>query len=629
MKQIDNITLTCTPEELSLLETASRLVDRALGQERRGDNTPFASHAYAVAAIVAQELCLPMSAVWSVLLHEATRKHPELLIEVKKSFPPHVYSMVLGLNRISTINPNDTRLQAENYRKLIVAYSADPIVVLIKLADRLEVMRSLTLFPKSQRLRKATETLMLYAPLAHQLGLYALKSELEELAFQYSEPEDYKKITSQLKATVGARKEALASFTAPIESELKRAGCSYELKSRTKTAYSIWKKMQNQQVPFEEVFDILAIRIILEAPPDKAAEHDLCWQVYSMVTGLFTPDTNRLRDWLSKPRPNGYESLHATVSDAQGRAVEVQIRTRRMDAIAESGVAAHWSYKGVKRAQAMEEWLERVRLLLQSDLTPDPETRRYFSQFKIDEVFVFTPAGDLFRLPAGATVLDFAFAIHSNLGIKCAGAKIDNRIVPIREKLHTGDVVEVVTAKNQRPSADWLHVVLTGKAKSVIRKRLREFEGKKDLIGRELLERRMKNWKIELDDEVLGRLIRHFKFKKINDLYSALAQEEIGMDKIKELLTRPEEDPDRPKAKEHASLPSKTGSEGDYLVIDQKLCHISYKLAKCCNPELGEDVFGFISAKEGIKLHRRSCPNARQLYNRYAYRIIEVQWKKG
>ncbi|MCL2501714.1 MAG: RelA/SpoT family protein [Bacteroidales bacterium] len=613
-------------EEHHHIEAAYQLCDRALARERRSNDSPFVGHAHGVAKIVAQEFCLPPSAVCAVLLHEATRKHPELLIEVKRCFAPEVYSMVLGLNRISTINPNDTRLQAENYRKLIVAYSTDPVVVLIKLADRLEVMRSLSFFPKSQQLRKATETLMLYAPLAHQLGLYSLKSELEDLSFKYSEPDDFKKITSKLKATVGEREQALASFVAPIEAELKRTGYAYELKSRTKTAYSIWKKMQAQQVAFEGVYDILAIRIILDTPPDKTEEDKRCWQVYSIVTNLFTPDTNRLRDWITKPKPNGYESLHGTVSDERGRVVEVQIRSRRMDAMAESGMAAHWSYKGLKRNEFIQEWLDRLKGLLQSDLSPDSETIQFFSQFKINEVFVFTPVGDLRRLPAGATVLDFAFDIHSNLGLRCSGAKIQNRVVSIREKLQTGDVVEIITSKNQRPSADWLHIVTINKAKSKIRQKLREYEGKKELLGRELLERRMKNWKMELNEEVVSQLLRHFKLKNINDLYAALGQDEIAIDKIKELLERPRQEPEH-KLREEVSHPSKSNPNGDYLVIDPKLGQLSYKLAKCCNPEQGDEVFGFVTAKEGIKLHRTSCPNAQRLYDKYHYRIIPVQWK--
>ncbi|MCL2726984.1 MAG: HD domain-containing protein [Bacteroidales bacterium] len=614
-------------EEHQYIEIAYQLCNRTLAQERRSNDAPFAEHAHAVAKIVSQELCLPSSAVCAVLLHEATRKHPQLLIEVKKNFSPQIYSMVLGLNRISTINPNDTRLQAENYRKLIVAYSADPMVVLIKLADRLEVMRSLSFFPKSQHLRKATETLMLYAPLAHQLGLYTLKSELEDLAFQYSEPEDCKSITTKLKATVGERAQALASFTGPIEAQLKRLGYTYELKSRTKTAFSIWKKMQSRRVPFEEVFDILAIRIILEAPPSLAQEHDLCWQVYSIVTGLFSPDTQRMRDWLSRPRANGYESLHATVSDTGGRVLEVQIRTKRMDMEAERGTAAHWLYKGVKREEALQGWLERVRALLQSDMTPNKESQQYFSQFKLDEVFVFTPTGDLRRLPANATVLDFAFAIHSNVGIKCNGAKIDNRVASIREKLQTGDVVEIITSKNQRPSPDWLNFVVTSKAKAKIRQVLREMEGKNDQLGRELLERRMKNWKMELTDDVLAHLMRHFKIKNVRDFYAALANEEIAIEKIKELLERPQKELERPKTRDDSAPSSTSTLEGDYLVIDKKLSHVAYKLAKCCNPTSVDEVFGFITAKEGIKLHKKSCPNADRLCQKYEYRIIPVQWK--
>ncbi|MCL2502735.1 MAG: TGS domain-containing protein, partial [Bacteroidales bacterium] len=374
------------------------------------------------------------------------------------------------------------------------------------------------------------------------------------------------------------------------------------------------------------VYDILAIRIILEMPPDKTEEDKRCWQVYSIVTNLFTPDTNRLRDWITKPKPNGYESLHGTVSDERGRVVEVQIRSRRMDTMAESGMAAHWSYKGIKRNEVMQEWLDRLKCLLQSDLSPDSEIRQFFSQFKINEVFVFTPAGDLRRLPAGATVLDYAFDIHSNLGIRCCGAKIQNRVVSIREKLQTGDVVEVITSKNQRPSADWLNIVTINKAKSKIRQKLREYEGKKELLGRELLERRMKNWKMELNEDIIVTLLRHFKLKNINDLYAALGQDKISIDKIKEWLERPCQEPEY-KPREEAPSPSKSSPNSDYLVIDPKLGKLSYKLAKCCNPFQGDEVFGFITTKEGIKLHRKSCPNTRQLYEKYEYRIIPIQWK--
>ena len=618
-----------SPTEAALLDRAHELAEKSLAGVQRSDGSPFIGHAHAVALIVAEELGLHPAAVYAVLLHEGSCKHPELLLTIKQEFSSEVYSMVLGLNRISTIRPNDTRLQAENYRKLIVAYSSDPSVTLIKLADRLEIMRSLGLFPKSQQLRKATETLMLYAPLAHQLGLYYMKSELEDLAFKYSEPEAYRHIAQRLKATVGEREQTLGAFTLPLENALRDAGLPYTLKSRTKTAYSIWKKMQAQQVEFDGVYDILAIRFILEVSPEQ--EKEACWQVYSMVTGMFMPDTRRMRDWLTQPKRSGYESLHITVSDAAGRVVEVQIRSRRMDDIAETGLAAHWSYKGVQRTQVLQGWLDRVRGLLQSDMQSNSEAKEYFSQFKLDEVFVFTPNGDLRRLPAQATVLDFAFAVHSNVGIKCSGAKVHGRVVSIREKLHTGDVVEVMTTKNQRPSADWLNIVVTSKAKSKIRQQLREDEGKRDLIGRELLERRMKNWKMELNDEVLFHIMRHFKIKSISELYAALAHEEVPMDKIKELLQAPERP--RETVTERVKAPVATGlgtlPDGDYLVVDKALSNVAFIPAKCCSPIQGHEIFGFITAKDGIKLHRKDCPNAQQLHSRYAYRIIEVHWKEG
>ena len=535
-KELSVITEKCTAEEKLMLEKAYDIAEKALEGIQRGNGHQFIEHPAGVAMIVAKELGLMADAIAAVFIHEATRNSTELFEKVKKEFSPQVMTMVEGLNNISTITPKETKLQAENYRKLIVSYSKDPRVTLIKLADRLEVMRHMDYFPKSSIKRKITETIMLYAPLAHQLGLYNIKNELEDLYFKYSDPENYRAITNKLKATESDRRKLAEEFIRPLEETLRKR-YSYKLKIRTKTAYSIWRKMQKQGVPFEGVFDVFAIRFIVDAPPDRETEHAYCWDIYSEVTKEYKPDTSRLRDWISHPKPNGYESLHITVENREGAHIEVQIRTARMDEIAENGHASHWSYKGIKNEQNLDQWLLNVKKMLES-----PEATPYTTGIPstLNEIFVFTPAGDLKELPKGATILDFAFNIHSNLGVKCSGAKVNGKVVSIREELHTGDVVEIMSSKNQKPSADWLNIVVSSKARNRIKNKLKEEEGKLSGMGRELLERRMKNWKMELTDEILSDLTKHFKKKTISDLLIAIGNEEIDSQEIKNHLTAEE-----------------------------------------------------------------------------------------
>lgn len=595
----------------------------------RSDGTPFLRHAEAVAAIIKDEIGLTGESIAGMYLHEATRAEASLNPQFRKDFPVEVCNIAESLNKISGIKPKETGLQADNYRKLIVSYSADPRVTLIKLADRLEIMRSLDHFTKSKQTVKATETLMLYAPLAHQLGLYNLKSELEELSFKYTEPEQYRLITNKLKATEPERERMMRSFVKPLEDILKKDGIRYTLKHRTKTSYSIWKKMQVQQIPFESIADILAIRFIIECAPEE--EKDMCWKVYSRVTEYYTPDTSRLRDWITVPKENGYESLHTTVSNAAGEVIEVQIRTLRMDEIAESGHAAHWSYKGVKREQGLEAWLKGVKGMLEKSGKESDSTSLNIS---LDELFVFTPDGDLRRLPAGASVLDFAFDIHTNLGLKCSGAKINGKPASIREKVKTGDVVEIMSNKNQKPSMDWINFVITSKARAKIKQKLNEEESKRAANGRELLVRRMNNWKIELTDDRLNLLIKNFKYKTVAEFYSALSTGDMDIADVKLFLNEKlsqvqggdqKENSAPATMKEDRSLSSKS----DYLVIDDKLNNVGYKLAKCCNPIHGDEVFGFVSIKEGIKIHRLTCPNASRLISNYPYRIQKVRWREN
>ena len=635
---IEKIIKDYSINEQELIINSYKIALESLKDVTRGNGHPFIEHPIGVAKIVATELGLMPEAIAAVFLHEASRYNKELIPQITKTFPQEVINIVEGLNNISAITPKQTKLQAENYRKLIISYSKDPRVTLIKLADRLEIMRNLEIFPKSSIMRKVTETVMLYIPLAHQLGLYNLKSELEDLYFKHSDPENFRTITNKLKASEGDRQKLVTQFINPLKQKLEQAGIKYKLKARTKTAYSIWKKMQKQGVSFEEVFDVFAIRFILDVPLEK--EHDYCWEVYSLVTEEYKPDTTRLRDWITNPKPNGYESLHTTVENKEGTCIEVQIRTQRMDDMAENGHASHWSYKGVKSVEGLDEWLTSVKGMLEST---DPNPYKGSENLSLNEIFVFTPMGDLKQLPKGATVLDFAFSIHTNLGVKCNGAKVNGKIYSIRDTLKTGDVIEIMSNKNQKPSADWINIVITSKAKSRIKAKLKEEEGKTVAAGREILERRMKNWKIELNDDILSDITKAFKFKSIGELCTAISKQDIDLAEIKSLIqtkdTNSQElidsakDNIEPNSKTVLNKPKKAteqsnSHESDYLILSDKLNQISVKMAKCCNPIFGDDVFGFISAAGGTKIHRISCPNAARLLENYPYRVQKVKWQQ-
>lgn len=628
--QIEEILKIYAPEEGKRVQYAYELASEVLKEKKRENGHPFIEHPVGVATIVAREIGLTSDCTEAIFLHEALRFHPTLLDEIPQGqFPQEVIDIALNLNKISAIKPKETRLEAENYKRLIVSFSTDPRVVIIKLADRLEVMRHIALLPKDSQDRKVAETYLLYIPIAHQLGLYRLKSELEDIFFKHSEPENHRMVTNSLLATERERTAFIDSFIEPLKKKLEDNGIVYKLKSRTKTAYSIWKKMQKQGVNFEGVADVFAIRIIIDSPEDKETEHALCWKAYSIVTEEYTPDTKRLRDWLSAPKSNGYESLHTTVTDAKGNVVEVQIRTRRMDDIAENGLAAHWSYKGIKGDGVLTQWLNDVKEAMQSG---EKSSYEYVSNIVKDDVFVFTPDGTLRRLKADATVLDFAFDIHTNLGLRCTGAKVDGKIVNIREKLTTGSVVEILSSKNQKPASDWLNYVVTSKARSKIKQKLKEEELKKSKQGREILERRLKNWKLELGDDMLAPICKHFGKKEVVQFYEAIGEEKINLMEIKNFITSYQEkrgeEASAASAKVYEDSRKKRGSESDYLIIDGKLGQVGYKMAKCCNPIFGDEVFGFVSIKEGIKIHRISCPNAARLIENFPYRIQKVKWRE-
>jgi len=623
---------------LRLITAAYEIAAEALKDHKRSNGVPFIEHPIAVARIACDEIGLSAECIAAVFLHEATRFFPETDI-ISGKFGSDVYTIVDGLNKISTIKPKDTRLEAENYKKLIVSYSKDPRVTVLKIADRLEVMRSLDMFPKQSRERKILETLMLYIPLAHQLGLYNIKSEMEDIYFRYADPEQYRAITNKLKSTERDRQKLMTQFIEPLKQKLSDEGITYKLKVRTKTALSIYRKMQKQKVTFEGVFDVFAIRFIIDCEEDRETEHALCWKVFSYVTEEYESDTKRLRDWISNPKPNGYESLHITVKNKEGSFLEVQIRTKRMDDMAESGLASHWSYKGIRHEATLDKWLTAVRKALESPLGSDADPMAaYYEDDLLEmpskEIFVFTPSGELRKLPAGATVLDFAFDIHSNLGIKCTGARIGGKAVSIKERLKTGDIVEIMSGKNQKPSSDWLNFVVTNKAKTKIRQKMSEAEFQKAAEGKEILSRRLKNWKMDLDDETMAALLKKLQYKTINAFYAAIGSGILDVMDVKNLINdlhnQNIEQARESEQKVAKGIVEQGKGNDDILVIEAKnVKGLDYRMAKCCNPVFGDDVFGFVTRTEGIKIHRMSCPNAARLLEMYPYRIQKVKWSEN
>lgn len=634
--------------------TTQQAVDKALvfaaekmEQYSRYDGRPLLDHDVDVGEIVAREIGLGRNSTVAAILHDvmriAVKEQPDTVDEltrtVKAEFGEQVLGIIVGLCKISNIKLKVSKEQADDFRDMIVSYSEDPRVILIKLADRLEVMRNLDIFPPEKRRKKSWESLNLYAQIAHKLGLYALKSELEDLALKWLENKDYEYICRRLEETESERQTFIARFLVPIEERLKTIpNLKYHIKSRTKSVYSIWNKMRKQNVGFEGVYDIFALRIIIDC--EREMEKQLCWTIYSVVSDCYTPNPKRMRDWVTIPKKNGYESLHTTVSAGEGRWVEIQIRSERMDAVAERGIAAHWRYKGVNQgAQTSEQWLGRLREALEE--TTHSLSQRFDAKPTSGEIFVFTPNGDIRKLPEGATVLDFAFDIHTNLGSTCTGGKVNNRAVPIREVLRNGDIVEVMTQKNQTPKADWLSFCVTSKARSRIKSFIREEQMKFARQGREELERKLKNWKLQVTiDEAVAYLCKHYKVRTGREIYSMIATQKIEFLSIKEILQRwlsGEVDEERraaaaeaDKRKEESKLQDVQPSRSsDALVIDEKINNIEYKLAKCCNPIKGDDIFGFVTISSGITIHRTDCPNAARLKENYPYRVMEARWRSN
>ncbi|MBO4801522.1 MAG: bifunctional (p)ppGpp synthetase/guanosine-3',5'-bis(diphosphate) 3'-pyrophosphohydrolase [Bacteroidaceae bacterium] len=587
------------------------------------------------AYIVATEIGMTRGAVLGILLNGLVISGQLTVEQVRKDFGEDVALIVHGLARISELYEKNPIVESENFRQLLLSFAEDMRVILIVIASRVCIMRQIKDAEDDEaRRRVATEAAYLYAPLAHKLGLYKLKSELEDLSLKYLEHDAYYHIKEKLNATKKSRDAYIERFIGPIDEKLRAAGLKFHMKGRTKSIHSIWQKMKKQKCAFEGVYDLFAIRIILDSPLDR--EKQDCWQVFSIITDMYQPNPKRMRDWLSIPKSNGYESLHITVLGPEGKWVEVQIRTERMDEIAERGLAAHWRYKGVKGGEAaVEAWLQNIRNALEAG-----DDLQLMDQFKMDlyedEVFVFTPRGDLFKLPQGATVLDFAYAIHTKIGNKCTGGRINGKMVTLRYVLQSGDQVEIMTHVNQVPKQDWLTFVKTGRARAKIRQALKEMAATQAAFAKEELERKFKNRKIDIEESTLMHVMTRLGYRVVTEFYQALAEGTLEINQVldayvqQQRYDRGEIAPQQTVSADTFQLQTDAGAKtlkgGDVLVIDQNLSGIDYSLARCCHPVYGDRVFGFLTAGGGIKIHRTDCPNAPALRERYGYRIIDARW---
>jgi len=586
------------------------------------------------AIIVATEIGMSRAAILSVMLNRLVLCGEVSNEQIRRDFGADVGAIIHGLARIEELYEKNPIIESENFRQLLLSFAEDMRVILIVIANRVCIMRQIKDAANDDaRRRVAMESSYLYAPLAHKLGLYKLKSELEDLSLKYLEHDAYYHIKEKLNATKKSRDAYIQRFIQPVEEKLKAAGLKFHMKGRTKSIHSIWQKMKKQKCPFEGVYDLFAIRVILDSEPER--EKQDCWQVFSIITDMYQPNPKRMRDWLSIPKSNGYESLHITVLGPEGKWVEVQIRTERMDEVAERGLAAHWRYKGVKGGEgAVESWLQSIRNALEAG-----DDLQLMDQFKMDlyedEVFVFTPHGDLFKLPQGATVLDFAYAIHTKIGNHCTGGRIGGKMVTLRQVLQSGDQVEIMTHANQVPKQDWLNVAKTSRARSKIRQALKEMAATQAAFAKEELERKFKNRKIDIDEATLMHTMTRLGYRVVTDFYKALAEGTLEINQVMdaylqqqrynrgELSSQPVQSAENYSIKDDSR---QIAGKGDVLVIDQDMRGVDFTLAKCCQPVYGDSVFGFLTAGGGIKIHRKDCPNAPALRSRYGYRIIDARW---
>jgi GTP pyrophosphokinase len=622
-----------TAEESRQIRKAFNIAVEAHKDQRRKSGEPYIYHPIAVARICAEEIGLGATSVVAALLHDTVEDTDLTLDDVKDLFGPTVATIIDGLTKISGMQFSTDSIQAENFRKVLLTLAQDVRVILVKLADRLHNMRTLDSMARDKQLKIASETIYLYAPMAHRLGLYSIKSELEDLSLKFKEPTIYAEISQKLKKGEAVRKRFISRFTLPIRESLDREGFNYEIKGRPKSVHSIYNKMLKKHVTFEEVYDVFAIRIIIDSRPEL--EKADCWKVYSVVTDFYQPSPDRLRDWISLPKANGYESLHTTVMSPGGRWVEVQIRSKRMDEIAEMGLAAHYRYKdGEEPSSALDNWLNRIREMLED---PNSNAIDFVNDFKLDlfsdEIVVFTPKGEMRNLPSGATALDFAFDIHTQIGRQCIGAKVNHKLVPLSQPLRSGDQIEIITSKKQQPKEDWLNFVATAKARHRIKQALRDQKMKLAVVGRENVQRQLRTWGAKVDNPNIKALVAYYNTPSSTDLFYQVARGKFVLTDLKELqvkngrlvLPKVKHAPDERSLEEVVA--EIRGHDHGALSLGDDLQRIEYKLSPCCNPIAGDDVFGFITMNEGIKIHRVNCPNAVQLMSNFAYRIVKARWK--
>ena len=597
---------------------------------RRKSGEPYIYHPIAVAQIAAEEIGLGTTSIVCALLHDVVEDTDVTLDDIEREFGKKVAKIRDGLTKISGVFDTNSSLQAENFRKMLLTLADDVRVILIKLADRLHNMRTMEFMPRDKQLKLSSETVYLYAPLAHRLGLYAIKSELEDLSMKYMERETYSFIKNKLNEKKAEREKFIRDFIEPVKKVIEGQGLEADIFGRPKSIHSIWNKMKKKAIPFEEVYDLFAIRVILDSTPES--EKADCWKAYSIVTDLYRPNPDRLRDWISSPKANGYESLHTTVMGPRGQWVEVQIRTKRMNEIAEKGFAAHWKYKESSTDSGLDLWVQKVRDLLKN---PESNALDFLDDFKMnlfsDEIFIFTPKGALIQLPLNATALDFAFEIHTDVGASCIGAKVNHKLVPLSYKLQNGDQVEIITSSKQTPKEDWLNFVVTAKAKAKIKSALKEEKRKIAETGKEILERKLKSLKITYNSENIHKLSYFFKLQSTLDLFFEVAQGNIDMKDLKEYQASEKVIENKPQDKIEAEqvqslVRTLKAKDSDMLLIGEDMQKIDYKLANCCNPISGDDVFGFVTVSDGIKIHRTNCPNAAKLMANYGYRIVKAKW---
>ncbi len=633
LRNSQNYVLTKSDELKVFQSLKQAIIQKRIQRDIFGLNPILSSIQTALIAI--EEIGLKRDGVVAVLLYSCFTEETENDYDkYEKEFGKTVVSILKGLVHIQELYKKNPVIESENFRNLLLSFAEDMRVILIMIADRVNLMRQIRNTEcEEEKKRVSEEASYLYAPLAHKLGLYKLKSELEDLSLKYLEHDVYYMIKDKLNETKKSRDKYIENFIKPIREKLEADGYKFHMKGRTKSIHSIWQKMKKQKCEFEGIYDLFAIRIIIDAPLEL--EKIQCWHVFALITNMYQPNPKRLRDWLSVPKSNGYESLHITVKGPENKWVEVQIRTERMDEVAERGLAAHWRYKGIKSEGGMDEWLTSIRRALENN-----DDMQVIDQFKMDlyedEIYVFTPKGDLMKFPKGATVLDFAYRIHSNIGNHCVGAKINGKVVTFRHILKSGDQIEVMTSTVQKPKQDWLNIVKTSRAKAKIRLALKETQVKDGLYAKEMLERRMKNRKIEMDEGTMSHLIKKLGFKETNDFYRQIADETLDINHVIEKYQEIQAYDNNLQGQQQTrsadeysfenSIKNFTKSNGDVLVIDRNLKGIDYQLSKCCNPIYGDDVFGFVTVSGGIKIHRKDCPNALEMRKRFGYRILQARW---